>query len=367
MLAFILFLGIILIYVVIVVYVERKISAFIQDRLGPREVGFKGFAQTIADLLKLLQKEDIVPAAADKNLFLAAPLIIFTAIFAGYAVLPLTPDVMGSKAEIGVFYLLTIISINVIGILMAGWASNNKYSLYGSLRAVSQIISYEIPLTLTVIAAVMICQTLDLQAISFQQGIWINQYPGYGEEVNYLFGLKDLGINVTQAGGILTWNIFRMPLLFIAYVIFFIASLAESNRAPFDLPEAESEIVAGYHTEYSGFRWALLFLAEYGMMLLVALLGVILFLGSWNTPFPNMGTVRLADWTSGAPGTWIGNSWGAFWLLSKGAAVVFLQIVVRWTYPRLRVDQLMYLCWKVLTPAALLLILMSGIWRLWMI
>ena len=367
MLAFILFLGIILIYVVIVVYVERKISAFIQDRLGPREVGFKGFAQTIADLLKLLQKEDIVPAAADKNLFLAAPLIIFTAIFAGYAVLPLTPDVMGSKAEIGVFYLLTIISIDVIGILMAGWASNNKYSLYGSLRAVSQIISYEIPLTLTVIAAVMICQTLDLQAISFQQGIWINQYPGYGEEVNYLFGLKDLGINVTQAGGILTWNIFRMPLLFIAYVIFFIASLAESNRAPFDLPEAESEIVAGYHTEYSGFRWALLFLAEYGMMLLVALLGVILFLGSWNTPFPNMGTVRLADWTSGAPGTWIGNSWGAFWLLSKGAAVVFLQIVVRWTYPRLRVDQLMYLCWKVLTPAALLLILMSGIWRLWMI
>jgi NADH-quinone oxidoreductase subunit H len=367
MTAFILFLGIILLYVVIVVYVERKVSAFIQDRLGPREVGYRGLAQTIADLLKLIQKEDIVPSAADRRLFLAAPLIIFTAVFAGYAVLPLTPDIIGSKAEVGVFYLLTIISIDVIGILMAGWASNNKYSLYGALRSVSQIISYEIPLTLTVIAAVMICQTLDLQAISFQQGIWINDYPGYESEQNFLFGIKNTGVNVTDTGGILSWNIIRMPLLFIAYVIFFIASLAESNRAPFDLPEAESELVAGFHTEYSGFRWALLFLAEYGMMLLVALLGIILFLGSWNTPFPNVGVIRLADWTSGAPGTIAGNIWGAFWLLSKGAAVVFLQIVVRWTYPRLRVDQLMYLCWKVLTPAALILLMISGIWRLLMI
>lgn len=250
---------------------------------------------------------------------------------------------------------------------MAGWGSNNKYSLLGALRSVSQIISYEIPLTLSILAVVMICQTLDLQAISFQQGIWINEYAGQAKDINYLFGLKSLGINVTNMGGILSWNIVRMPLLLIAFIIFFITSLAESNRAPFDIPEAESELVAGFHTEYSGFRFAFLFLAEYGMMLLVAFLSVILFLGSWNTPFPNISSVRLADWTSGAPGTIAGNLWGAFWLLSKVAGIVFLQIMIRWTYPRLRVDQLMYLCWKVLTPIALIIVLIAGIWRLWMV
>ncbi|MDO1448297.1 NADH-quinone oxidoreductase subunit H [Rhodocytophaga aerolata] len=368
MFAFLFFLAFILGYVVFAVYAERKVSAFIQDRLGPMEVGYYGLIQTIADLIKLLQKEDIVPENADKRLFMAAPVLIFTAVFAGFAVLPLTPDVIGSGANVGVFYLLTIITLDIIGLLIAGWSSNNKYSLLGAMRSVAQIISYEVPLGLIVLCVVMLCQTLDLQAISYQQGIWINQYAGnglnYAQEVNYLFGISN--IDVTQVGGFLTWNVFRMPLFFIAYIIFFIATLAESNRAPFDIPEAESELIGGFHTEYSGFRFAILFLAEYAMMLLVSLLGVVLFLGSWNTPLPNVGSIKLAEWTSGVPGTVYGNLMGAFWLLSKAMAIIFVQMWVRWTYPRLRVDQLMYLCWKVLTPASLVLLVLTGIWRLWM-
>ncbi len=369
MTTFLFFLPFLLVYTVFAVYAERKVSAFIQDRLGPMEAGYYGIAQTVADLLKLLQKEDIVPAAADRKLFLAAPIVIFTVVFAGFAVLPLTSGYAGSTAEVGVFYLLAIISLDVIGILMAGWGSNSKYALFGALRAVAQIISYEIPLGLSILCVVMISQTLDLQEISFQQGIWIHDkptYPGLLQE-NYLFGLKALGIETTHIGGILTWNIFRMPLFFIAFIIFFIASLAECNRAPFDLPEAESELIGGFHTEYSGFRWALIMLSEYGMMLLVSFLGAILFLGSWNTPLPNMGVVKLAEWTSGSPGSVAGHLWGGFWLISKALILVLVQMWIRWTYPRLRVDQLMALCWKYLIPASLILLLLSGVWRLLMI
>ncbi len=360
MLALPIFLALASGFVVIGVYLERKISAFIQDRLGPMEVGKWGLLQLFADLLKLLQKEDIVPAAADRKLFLLAPSVIFASVFAGFAVMPLTPDLQGSATAVGVFYLMAIVSFDVVGILMAGWGSNNKYSLLGAMRSVSQIVSYEIPLGLTILCVVMICQSLNLQEISFQQGI-------YTYEPNYLFGIKALGIDVTEWGGIFSWNILRNPFLLIAYVIFFIATLAEANRAPFDLPEGESEIVAGFNTEYSGMRFALLFLSEYAMMLLVAFLGAILFLGSWNTPFPNIGPVRLADWTSGSPGTVRGNLTGAFWLLTKALLAIMVQMWIRWTLPRLRVDQLMFLCWKVLTPISILLLLISGVWRLLMI
>ena len=346
--------------VVVGVYLERKISAFIQDRMGPMEVGKWGLLQLIADLMKLLQKEDIVPAAADRKLFLLAPLVIFTAIFAGYAVLPLTPDLQGSRTAIGLFFLMTIISVDVIGILMAGWGSNNKFALFGAMRSVAQIVSYEIPLGLVILCVVMTAQTLDLQAISYQQGV-------YSDEPVYLFGLKSLGIDISQVGGILSWNIFRNPFLFLAYIVFFITTLAECNRAPFDIPEGESELVGGFHTEYSGMRWALLFLSEYAMMLLVSLLGAILFLGSWNTPLPNIGPVRLADWTSGAPGTIWGNLTAGFWLILKAGFAILLQMWVRWTFPRLRVDQLMFLCWKVLTPVALVLFFICGVWRLMMV
>ena len=344
-------------FVVVGVYLERKVSAFIQDRMGPMEVGKWGLLQLIADLLKLLQKEDIVPKAADKWLFLGAPFVIFAAVFAAYAVMPLAPGLSGSGAAVGVFYLLTILSVDVIGILMAGWGSNNKYALFGAMRSVAQIVSYEVPLGLAVLCVVMLTQTLDLQVISFQQGI-------YSPETIYLFGLRNLNVDVTQVGGFLSWNVVRNPFLLIVYVIFFIASLAECNRAPFDLPEGESELVGGFHTEYSGMRYALLMLSEYGMMLLVSLLGAVLFLGSWNTPFPNIGPVRLADWTSGEPGTLLGYLSGAFWLLSKALLGVLVQMWVRWTLPRLRVDQLMYLGWKVLTPVGLVLFFVSGVWKL---
>ncbi|GAB3768945.1 NADH-quinone oxidoreductase subunit NuoH [Spirosoma horti] len=360
MLALPIFLALASGFVVVGVYTERKVSAFMQDRLGPMETGKWGMLQLFADLLKLLQKEDIVPAAADRRLFLLAPAIIFASVFAGFAVLPLSPDLQGSGAAVGVFYLMAIVSFDVVGILMAGWGSNNKYSLFGAMRSVAQIISYEIPLGLTILCVVMICQTLDLQEISFQQGI-------FSAGKNYLFGLKGLGIDVTHWGGIFAWNIVRNPFLLVAYIIFFICTLAESNRAPFDLPEGESEIVAGFHTEYSGMRFALLYLSEYAMMLLVSFLGAVLFLGSWNTPLPNLGPVRLADWTSGDPGTIWGNLTGGFWLLSKVFFAVLVQMWVRWTFPRVRVDQMMFLCWKVLTPVGLILVLLSGIWRLLMV
>jgi NADH-quinone oxidoreductase subunit H len=367
MIAFLIILPFLLLFVVLGVWAERKIAGFIQDRYGPMEIGFYGIFQTVADLLKMLQKEDIVPTKADKKLFLVAPFVLFTAVFAGYATLPLAPNIIGSSVNVGIFYILTIISFDVIGILMAGWGSNNKFAIIGAMRAVAQIISYEIPLTLSVLSVVMICQTLDLQNMSYQQGIWLNGYTGGYNNVNYLFGIKALGIDVSQIGGFLTWNIFRFPLLFISFIIFFIASLAESNRAPFDLPEAESELVGGYHTEYSGFRWGLFMLSEYGMMLLVAFLAAILFLGSWNTPFPNISVVRLADWTTGIPGTFSGNIIGLCWLVLKAILIVYIQMVIRWTYPRLRVDQLMHLCWKILTPISLVIILLAAFWRLLMI
>jgi NADH-quinone oxidoreductase subunit H len=338
---------------VIAVYAERKIAGFIQDRLGPMEVGYYGILQTVADLLKLIQKEDIIPAGVDKNIFKIAPVIIFASVFAGFAVLPLSPDLGGASVSSAAFFLLAIVSLDVIGIIMAGWSSNNKYSMLGTMRSAAQIISYEVPLGLSVLLVCMMTGTLDLQRMSFQQGI-------FSTESQYLFGVTSWGIDTTSIGGFVAWNIFRYPLLFFAWLIFFIASLAEANRAPFDLPEAESELVAGFQTEYSGFRWAAMQMAEYAMMLLVSILGAVLFFGSWNSALPNLGALKLAAWTSGTPGTWTAFAWGIFWLLGKSFFLVGVQIWVRWTYPRLRLDQLMNLSWKYLTPFALLLVLVCG-------
>ena len=347
---------------VFAVYAERKISAFMQDRMGPMEVGYYGLLQTVADLLKLLQKENITPAAADRKIFIIAPTIIFTAVFAGFATLPLTSGWTGSSTELGVFYLLAIVSLDVVGILIAGWSSNSKYSLYGAIRGVAQIISYEVPLGLSVLCVVIISQSLNLQDITLQQGIYT------GDSIqNYLFGISAFGIETTNLGGIFTWNILRAPILIPVFIIFFIASLAECNRAPFDLAEAESEIIGGFHTEYSGFQWALIMLAEYAMMLLVSFLAAILFFGGWNSPFPNIGSFELANLTSGTPGTLTSHLWGGFWLISKTLSLIFLQMWVRWSYPRLRVDQLMNLSWKYLTPAALILLFACAIWRLLML
>lgn len=338
------------------IYAERKISAFIQDRLGPMEAGPYGLLQSVADLVKLIQKEDIIPTGADRFLFRIAPIVIFTAVFVGFSVLPLTPTWTGAHISSAVFFLLAITSLDVLGILIAGWSSNNKYSVLGTMRSAAQIISYEVPLGLSVLSVCMVSETLDLQAISYQQS-------ALNTEHQYLFGIQSWGIDVTAIGGFLAWNVVRMPLLFLAWVIFFIASLAESNRAPFDLPEAESELVAGFQTEYSGFRWAVIMLGEYGMMLLVSILGSVLFFGSWSTPLPNIASFRLAEWTSGTPGTVASTLWGIFWLLSKALLFVAIQMWVRWTYPRLRVDQLMNLSWKYLTPMALTLVILCGFWK----
>lgn len=309
------------------------------------QTGKYGSLQTLADILKLIQKEFITPAAADNILFAAAPVIIFVAVFLGFAVMPWAPGLTPSALNLGIFYVIAILSVDAIGLLMAGWGSNNKFSLLGAMRAVAQIISYEIPAGIALISAVMIAQTLNLQEITINQGIET-------AAPIYFLGLW----NVSEIGGLFAWHVFQAPHLLLAYVIFFIASLAECNRAPFDIPEAESELVGGFHTEYGGLRFAFIFLAEYAMMFLVAMIGVVVFLGGWNTPLPNIGVLKLADWTTGMV-------WGICWTLTKTLLIVGIQIWIRWTLPRLRADQLMSLCWKVLTPLAFLCMAISGIWR----
>ncbi len=309
-------------YALFAVWVERKVSAHMQDRLGPmRTGGWHGWAQTIADILKLIQKEDIVPAAADKKLHLAAPFIVFVGSYAAFAAIPFSSAFVGSNVNIGLFYIIAVSSIVVVGLLMAGWSSNNKWSLLGAMRSAAQIVSYEIPTAIALLAVVMLAGTLNLQ-----------------------------DINQQQAGWFWHWYIFRkFPFVFVAFIIYFVASLAETNRTPFDIPEAESELVAGYHTEYSGMKFAIFFLAEYANMFAVSAIASTLFLGGWNSPF----------------GEFMGGPvWGAFWFLTKGMFFVVVQMWLRWTLPRLRVDQLMYVSWKVLTPWAFACILGVGAWMM---
>lgn len=363
------FLGFVALFALGAVYAERKVSAFIQDRLGPMEVGPGGLFQTIADILKLLLKENITPTAADKWLFLIAPVIIFASVFAGFAVIPAGPGLPGAALNVGLLYLIAIVSIDVIGLLMAGWASNSKYAFLGAMRSVSQIISYEIPAGLALLAAIMMLGTLNLNTLSGLQGL-------ESAETVYLFGAWD----VTELGGLLSWNVVRYPHLILALIVYFIASLAECNRSPFDLPEAESELVSGFHTEYSGFRFAVIFLAEYANMFLVSLLAVIVFLGGWNSPLPNFEAIPLAEVQQMSIGELFSSLqlghltngvsttakalWGTFWLLGKAFVLIYVQMWIRWTVPRVRVDQLLKLSWKVLTPIAFGLFVVSGIWKL---
>ena len=334
-----------LVYTVLVVYAERKLSAFMQDRLGPMEVGYYGILQTVADLLKLLQKERIVPIHSSPVLFAIAPLIIFMAVFLGMSVLPLHAAWAGAGLYSALFFALAVSSLDVVGILVAGWSSGNKYSTMGAVRSIAQIISYEVPLGLCVVCVALFAGTLDLQEISKLQS---------GINETYFLGIQSW--DVSGLGGFLSWNIFQMPVLFPVWIVFFICSLAESNRAPFDLPEAESELVAGFQTEYSGFPWAVIMLAEYGMMLLTSLLGVILFFGSWNSPLPG----TLFGYTSGSV-------WGIFWLVTKTLTLVSIQIWVRWTFPRLRINQMLSLSWKYLTPGLLVGLFIIAIWKLFLL
>ena len=309
-------------YALFAVWLERKVSAHMQDRLGPMRVGgWHGWAQTIADIVKLIQKEDIVPEAADKKLHFLAPFVVFVGSYAAFAAIPFSSAFVGSNINIGLFYVIAVSSLVVVGILMAGWSSNNKWSLFGAMRSAAQIVSYEIPTALALLAVIMITGTLNLQEINLMQNGWF-------------------------------WNWFvfkKFPFVFVAFIIYFVASLAETNRTPFDIPEAESELVAGYHTEYSGMKFALFFLAEYANMFAVSAVASTLFLGGWNSPFG----VFMS-----------GPLWGAFWFLSKTMFFVFVQMWLRWTLPRLRVDQLMYVSWKVLTPWSFACIIGVGLWML---
>jgi NADH-quinone oxidoreductase subunit H len=339
-------LAFVAVYALMGVWAERKISALIQDRVGPVEVGKFGLIQTFADILKLLQKEDIIPTRANKFLFALAPLLVFTSVFMGFAVMPFSPDYISSNINIGLFYFMAIVSIEVVGILMAGWASNNKYAFFGSIRAIAQIIAYEIPAGISILAAVMMYQSLNLQNIAYLQGI-------YAKEPIYFMGFWE----VSKIGGMFSWGIFQAPHLFIAAIIYFIASLAESNRTPFDIPEAESELVSGFHVEYTGFKFGALFLAEYAMMFLTSMVLVILFLGAWYSPLPNIGSFALADYTNGT-------FWGLAWILLKTLALVVVQMWIRWTLPRFRADQLMNFCWKVLIPLSFACLFLSAFWKL---
>ena len=302
----------------VLVLAERKVAARFQNRTGPMRVGPWGTLQTLADGIKLIFKEDFIPPQGDKLLFLLAPYIIFACSFAVFAAIPFSQEILVSDFNIGIFYIMAISSVIVMGVIMAGWSSNSKWSLLGSLRSAAQIVSYEIPLGLSILTVVMLVESL---------------------------GMKQ--IVASQDGGIFTWLIFRTPFTFIAFFIFFISSIAEVNRTPFDLPEAESEIVAGFHTEYSGMRFALFFIAEYANMFAVSAIAVTLFLGGYEGILPGY------DFLGGLPG-----------FVIKTLGLVFLMMWLRWTLPRLRVDQLMNLCWKYFIPISFFNILGTGIWVL---
>ncbi len=305
--------------VLFAVWLERKVSAHIQDRLGPMYVGgWHGWAQTLADAMKLLLKEDIVPASTDRALYKMAPFIVFLGAFAAFVVIPFGVSSYVTDLNIGILYVVAVGSLSVVGIIMAGWASNNKYSLYGGMRAAAQIISYEIPSAIAIMTVIIPVGSLSM-----------------------------VEIVKAQQGGMHHWFIFRNPFSFVAFLVYFIASLAEVNRTPFDIPEAESELVAGYHTEYSGMRFAFFFLAEYANMFLVAGVATTLFLGGWTQAIPASIAPQLI------PGPI------AFFL--KVLVVVFVQMWLRWSLPRLRVDQLMYFSWKVLLPISLVLVLGVGL------
>ncbi|MDX6306192.1 MAG: NADH-quinone oxidoreductase subunit [Blastocatellia bacterium] len=303
-------------------YLERKISAFMQARLGPMRVGPWGLLQPIADGLKLLTKEDFIPENADRWIFFLAPYIAVVAAFIVMAVVPFGPDwAVITDVNIGILFVLAVSSVGVLALILAGWSSNSKYALLGALRSSAQMVSYEVSMGLAIIGALMFARTLSLS-----------------------------GVVAAQQSD----SIFFLLYQPIGFVIFLISGIAENNRAPFDLPEAESELVAGFHTEYSGFRWSLFFMAEYAAMVVVTAVATTLYLGGWYFPF----VYRLTE-AKGFHNVYVVVSLLVF--LAKAGLLLYLYFWLRWTLPRFRYDQLMDLGWKWLLPAALINIVISAI------
>jgi NADH-quinone oxidoreductase subunit H len=311
------------------VYLERKIAGRMQHRSGPNRVGPHGLLQAVADGIKLLTKEDIVHKGADSALFRFAPYLVFLAAFAGMVVLPYAPGWVVADMDVGIFYFLSLLALETIGIVMAGWSSNNKWSLLGSMREVAQVVSYELPLGLSAMCPVIAAGTLSV-----------------------------VGITEAQSG-FAGWFLFRHGYYALAMVpaffVFYVSGLAAAKRAPFDLPEAESELTAGFHTEYSGMRFGLFFLPEYVMMLTISGVATALFLGGYHDPFG----------LSAPGGPFHGTFWWGLLNFTAKTGILFLsQMAVRWTLPRLRIDQVMYLCYKVLLPISLFCIVLTAALRM---
>ncbi len=316
----------------IYIWLERKVAARIQDRLGPTRVGGRfGWLQPPADGIKLLCKEDIIPEAADRPLFRIAPYISFCAVFCGYLALPFANGWVAWQFEIAAFFILAVMGLEVFGVILGGYSSMSKWSLYGAMREAAQVISYEIPLALCVVVPVLISGTMDLVTIGNSQAGWFHN-----------------------------WNVLHDPFTFVTFFIYCTCAVASTNRAPFDLPEAESELVAGFLTEYSGFRWVVFFMAEYAAIFAVCGLGAILFLGGWNGPVPigtwiASGIDRLLSGVTthhADIATWIGNLLGMCNFIAKGIIGGTVVIWVRWSLPRLRIDQVMTTCLKYCVPLA---------------
>jgi NADH-quinone oxidoreductase subunit H len=320
----------------LITWAERKILGRIQNRFGPNRVGPYGLFQPVADGLKMLSKEDIVPRAADQLLHFLAPILLVVPALLVYSVLPMGRNMTPADIDAGVIAFFAIGAISEIAVFIAGWASRNKYSILGALRGVAQMVSYEIPLVLSAVTVVMVVGSLNTSEI-----------------VN------------AQNGG--RWFVFT-PWGFAGFILFFIASVAEVNRSPFDIPEAESEIIAGYHTEYSGFKFAVFFLAEYLAAIALSGLGVTLFLGGWQAPGLEWLANLLPSWLSWVAGLLLlGDAIfelipSYLWFLIKALSLIFVMIWLRGTLPRLRSDQLMGFAWKFMLPMSLVNILAAGIW-----
>ena len=316
---------------------ERRVAARIQSRIGPNRVGAGGFLQWIADAVKLLFKEDLVPAEADSMLFRAAPYFVVAGMTLVLVALPAGQAIVVADLNVGIFYILAVTSLIVVGVILSGWASNSKWSIFGAVRAAAQIISYEVPAGLAILVPVLMAGTLSTQGLIQAQGGWPWE-----------------------------WFFFRNPAAFVAFFILFTSQLAEGNRTPFDLAEAESELVAGYLSEYSGFRFALYFLVEWANLWIIGAVATTLFLGGWQIP-----GVTTQTWAAvRGSGAFPAAGWWALQFVSLGIFalktlfLVNVIIWIRWTLPRIRVDQMMNLCWKYLVPAGFAAMLFTLLWQM---